>query len=240
MRMGIGLAAITFTGPRAANAFNKDINYNLNSRNARVGILGAGLAGLTAAYELLLHGADVTVFEGSGRVGGRVRTLEKAINTHIFIKEGVEFIDSNHESIRGLCKDLGLPLLDITKDNQSNQLTTQDYKIENTRYSELQIIKDFRLAAKTIARDLELFNGNRTDYAKRLDWTPLHQYVSNLPISEWLTKLLINAYEAEFGMPAAQQSALNLITTIGTNLSDQFEVLEIVMSGTRLKAEAQP
>jgi len=82
MRMGIGLAAITFTGPRAANAFNKDINYNLNSRNARVGILGAGLAGLTAAYELLLHGADVTVFEGSGRVGGRVRTLEKAIKIY--------------------------------------------------------------------------------------------------------------------------------------------------------------
>jgi len=224
MRMGIGLAAITFTGPRAANAFNKDFNYSLNPQNARIGVLGAGLAGLTAAYELLLHGADVTVFEGSGRVGGRVRTLDKAFNTHIFIEEGGEFIDSNHESIRGLCKDLGLPLLDITKDNQSNQLTTQDYKIKNTRYSEFKIIKDFRFAAKTIARDLGLFNDIRTDYAKRLDWTPLHQYMSNLPISEWLTKLLINAYEAEFGMPSSQQSALNLITIIGTNLSDQFEV----------------
>lgn len=224
MRLGLGFAAITLTGPRAANAFNKDFGYNLKLQNARIGVLGAGLAGLTAAYELRLHGADVTVLEGSGRVGGRVRTLDKAFNTQIYIEEGGEFIDSNHESIRGLCKDLGLPLLDITKDNQSNQLIAQDYKIENNRYTELQIIKDFRLAAKTIARDLELFNDNSSDHAKRLDWTPLHQYVSDLPVSDWLAKLLINAYEAEFGMPSAQQSALNLITTIGTNLSDHFEV----------------
>lgn len=40
----------------------------------RVGIIGAGLAGLTAAYELRKSGFDLTVFEASERIGGRVYT----------------------------------------------------------------------------------------------------------------------------------------------------------------------
>jgi monoamine oxidase len=40
----------------------------------RVVILGAGVAGLVAAYELHKLGHAVEVIEGSGRVGGRVRT----------------------------------------------------------------------------------------------------------------------------------------------------------------------
>ena len=39
---------------------------------ARVAVVGAGLAGLTAAIYLQRNGADVTVFESSDRVGGRV------------------------------------------------------------------------------------------------------------------------------------------------------------------------
>lgn len=40
----------------------------------RVAVVGAGLAGLTAAIYLQRNGADVTVYEASDRVGGRVTT----------------------------------------------------------------------------------------------------------------------------------------------------------------------
>src|SRR5918998_4180694 len=43
----------------------------------RVIVVGAGLAGLTCAKELSARGAEVTVFEASDGVGGRVRTDEK-------------------------------------------------------------------------------------------------------------------------------------------------------------------
>jgi len=47
-----------------------------NNPRTRVGIIGAGPAGLTAAYQLLKSGADVAVFEASGDVGGMARSLD--------------------------------------------------------------------------------------------------------------------------------------------------------------------
>ncbi|KAI0096070.1 FAD/NAD(P)-binding domain-containing protein [Nemania sp. FL0031] len=44
-------------------------------RVPRVGIVGAGLAGLRCADILLQHGFDVTVIEGRNRLGGRVRQV---------------------------------------------------------------------------------------------------------------------------------------------------------------------
>lgn len=40
-----------------------------------VAIIGAGMAGLTAAFVLGKRGHQVHVFEASSRVGGRIRTL---------------------------------------------------------------------------------------------------------------------------------------------------------------------
>lgn len=42
----------------------------------RVGVIGAGPAGLTAAYQLVKSGHEVAVFEASGQVGGMARSFE--------------------------------------------------------------------------------------------------------------------------------------------------------------------
>ena len=44
------------------------------AQHCDVVIVGAGLAGLSAARELAIHGVDVRLLESSDQVGGRVRT----------------------------------------------------------------------------------------------------------------------------------------------------------------------
>ncbi len=46
------------------------------SSRGTVLVIGAGPAGLTAAYELLKSGFEVTVLEASGRVGGMAASFE--------------------------------------------------------------------------------------------------------------------------------------------------------------------
>lgn len=40
-------------------------------------VIGAGISGLTAAYELLKHGKDVVLLEASERVGGNIHSIKK-------------------------------------------------------------------------------------------------------------------------------------------------------------------
>lgn len=57
-------------------------------KNADVIIIGAGAAGLMAAYELSKAGKQVTVLEARGRIGGRIYTLNDDLHTEL----GAEFI----------------------------------------------------------------------------------------------------------------------------------------------------
>ncbi|OBI21409.1 hypothetical protein A5712_15420 [Mycobacterium sp. E2327] len=67
-----------------------------------VAVVGAGLAGLTAAYRLQQRGFDVTVFEARDRVGGRVWTVRKGdyimdLGAAFYLGTYRESIDLIHE-----------------------------------------------------------------------------------------------------------------------------------------------
>jgi monoamine oxidase len=61
----------------------------------KVIVVGAGLAGLTAAYELVNWGHDVTVLEAQTRPGGRVYTLRSPFSDGLSVEAGgIDFSDS--------------------------------------------------------------------------------------------------------------------------------------------------
>src|SRR5438552_4993513 len=59
-------------------------------RAKRVVVAGAGIAGLSCAYELMKRGHDVTVLEASGRPGGHVRTLHDPFADGLYADMGAE------------------------------------------------------------------------------------------------------------------------------------------------------
>ena len=73
---GTALAALAASTARAANK--------------SVIVMGAGIAGLSCAYELKRRGHDVTVLEASGRAGGHVRTFHDQFADGLYADIGAE------------------------------------------------------------------------------------------------------------------------------------------------------
>jgi monoamine oxidase len=71
-------------------------------------VAGAGLAGLSAAHDLLNLGAHVTVFDARDRVGGRVWTIRDGFADGQHAEAGGDMIDDAHTEIRGLAAEYKL------------------------------------------------------------------------------------------------------------------------------------
>ncbi|HLK68678.1 MAG TPA: FAD-dependent oxidoreductase [Bryobacteraceae bacterium] len=77
----------------------------------RVIVLGAGLAGLCAAYELQTQGHQITVLESQSRPGGRVRTLRECFAPGLYAEAGPETIPGSHELTQHYARTFGLNLI---------------------------------------------------------------------------------------------------------------------------------
>jgi monoamine oxidase len=79
----------------------------------RVIVAGAGLAGLSAAYELSQLGFQVTVIEGRDRIGGRVFTLKKPFVDGQFVELGGELIGDGYKRMLGYAQKFKIPVEEI-------------------------------------------------------------------------------------------------------------------------------
>lgn len=79
----------------------------------RVIVLGAGVAGLTAALALLRRGHDVTVLEAQQRIGGRLLSLP--LGDGMFTEAGGGHFRSNMPYVLHYIRHFGLPLLALNE-----------------------------------------------------------------------------------------------------------------------------
>lgn len=72
----------------------------------RVVVVGAGLAGLTAAVELAAAGADVTVLEARDRIGGRMHGVP--VSDGVVADGGAAYLGVRHTELLALIREHGL------------------------------------------------------------------------------------------------------------------------------------
>jgi monoamine oxidase len=95
-----GAALAAFSTVRAQNGKN-------------VLVLGAGLSGLSAAYELAQRGYGVTVLEGRDRVGGRIKTLREPFRDRQYVELGAELIGDGYKRLVNYIKKLEVPFQEV-------------------------------------------------------------------------------------------------------------------------------
>jgi monoamine oxidase len=180
-------------------------------------IVGAGIAGLTCALTLRDRGIDATVYEASGRVGGRMFS-----NTNFFAANQVsewcgELIDTGHRTVRNLASRFSLPLDDLleAQPRGSNEV----YFFDGQYYPKAQADADFLEIADILEADLDA-----APFPTAFDsFTPEGLELDNLSVRGWietrvpggiaspLGQLLDTAYNIEFGAETTDQASLNLL-----------------------------
>ena len=76
----------------------------------KVLVVGAGMAGLSAGYELSAAGHDVTILEAQLRPGGRVQTLREPFSDGLYAEAGAGRIPADHELTMKYVRLFDLPL----------------------------------------------------------------------------------------------------------------------------------
>src|SRR5437867_3159561 len=78
-------------------------------------VLGGGVAGLTAAMDLLSRGWRVTILEAKDHLGGRVHTV---YDRNIPIELGAEFVHGKDPALADLIRDAKLATLKVSDQNR--------------------------------------------------------------------------------------------------------------------------
>ena len=98
--------SFTAGGILLASSFN---NFFI-PRPPKVIIIGAGFAGLSAAYYLHKKKIDFVILEARNRIGGRVFSHVMDEKENLVIELGAEWVGNSHERLQNLCNEFGLEL----------------------------------------------------------------------------------------------------------------------------------
>lgn len=190
-----------------------------------VAVVGGGIAGLTAALRLSQAGAEVHLYEGSERFGGRMFTKRGFNQEGMFCELGGELVDTNHEALIALCKEMGLEIQPL----KEGEAGVDFYHIGGQIYTDSDLIPAFGSLASRIAADAEgLLDTDEayTDKARQLDKRDMRSYLqeAGAGTEKWLLDMLDIAYCCEYGLDTDKQSSLALIEIIGTDTANGFEM----------------
>ena len=126
----------------------------------RVLILGAGIAGLTTAYELTRRGYDCRIIEARSFAGGRCQTARKGFRLDEVgggsqvceFDEGQWFntaawrIPAHHKSLFHYCREFGIPMQTLVSSNESTYLLYEnaDGPLAGRRVRRREVMMDMR------------------------------------------------------------------------------------------------
>ena len=132
----VGAAGLLGNGLVPSSAFAA---VSSSARNMKIAVIGAGIAGLNAAYHLKKAGLAVTVYEASNRLGGRIFTRTGAVGDGVVTEMGAEFINTDHYDMLSLASEFNLELFNHVKDAESLDIPTSGYFFEGRVWTEAEI-----------------------------------------------------------------------------------------------------
>lgn len=184
-----------------------------SSPDKRVAIIGAGIAGLNAAYQLQKAGVYAAVYEAQPRVGGRMRSA--CLDNGLVVDLGAELINTDHADMLALAKEFDIGLFNKLKDAAHLPYPKEAYLFDGVSISEAQLVEDLRPIAAQIGDDSRFLYQDWEANAPLFDqWSVsdyLNHHADKFVTAPYVRTLLENAIRTEYGAEPDASSALQLL-----------------------------
>lgn len=115
------------------------------ARGGRVLVLGGGMAGLTAAFELRRRGFEVTILEAQPRVGGRIQTLREPFSAGLSGEAGAMRIPRAHDLVLRYIERFHLPTVPFVMENPNTFVAFNGTRIRRGAFDSAAHAGDFEL-----------------------------------------------------------------------------------------------
>lgn len=173
-------------------------------------VIGAGLAGLSAARRLKARGASVTVLEARPRIGGRV--LTERLRTGHVVDHGAQFLCDAHKRVSALVDEVGLTRIAPFKAGQYAYIGSPSAKPALAHAGDLPLSFLAKLDALQAYWRQERYQRSAAG-AKRACWDnrSAAKFLRKLTFTDEAYRFLAGHLEGEFCAPLDTFSALELI-----------------------------
>ena len=199
-----------------------------NRKPERIAIVGGGIAGLNAAYQLQKAGIKARVYEASHRLGGRIYTRTNAVAEDLLTELGAEFINTDHDDILALVNDFQLELFNRRQDSAAFDIPASAYYFAGRAWPESELADMLRPLAHQIGNDADLLDLDWDGYAPQFDLLSVTDYLnqhSSLISSDVVRDIVENGIRTEFGVEPEESSALQLLFNLPTVHGNTVEML---------------
>lgn len=197
-----------------------------DARN-RVVVVGAGLAGLTAAVDLQRAGWEVVVKEARNRVGGRVLTIRSPFSPGLHAEAGGESLDDDYHAMLALIARYGLRTERRPADKLTRSMVYQDHRrfsfAEYSAGSGRQAVADylgFEDRLVRLVKGIDVAHPERFGRAKQLDRRTLAEFVAEQHYGRANELLITDEFRGSYNADLDRLSLLSVAwqEQVGYNL----------------------
>lgn len=209
-------SALMLSGPGALASMTQ-------AAGKRIVVVGAGFAGLAAAYELKSVGYDVTVIEARNRISGRVLSFGDFVPGKN-VEGGGELIGSNHPAWVAYAEKFGLEFLDVTEAEDAEFPIILGGQRLTGEESEA-LWEEMDTALQVMNADAESIDADepwKSPGAEAFDKLSMQEWIARQEVPALCKMAMAAGLTADNGVATKHQSYLGLLAAVKAGGLDKY------------------